>query len=286
MGKQPEPKKAEQASNLPSVNKQNDMRTLLEAMKPEIARCLPRHLTPERMTRIFLTCFRENPKLLECDQKSLLGCIMEMSRLGLEPGGILGHAHMIPYRDNKKGITICQFIPGYKGLIDLARRSGRVLSIAARAVHEKDTFNFTFGKHEEIKHTPFRGAGDAGDITHFYAVASLRDGGSAMDVMSTAQVNEIRDKVYAWEQKPWKDFYEEMGKKTVIRRLCKYLPLSPEIQRVTAMDEMREAGTPIDLGKLMPEEDIPPARADAGTEPPRHPTEGETADKQEKEASV
>lgn len=228
------------------VTKPKTLHTMLEAMKGEIARCLPKHLTADRMTRVALTEVRKNPKLAACDQASFLGAIMQCSQLGLEPGGVLGHAYLLPFDNKKEGKKEVQLIIGYKGLLDLARRSGQIKSMEARAVYANDKFRVSFGLTPELFHEPNLGAGDRGALTHVYAVAHLVGGGTQFEVMSLAEVQKVRQQSQAGNYGPWVTHFEEMAKKSALRRLFKYLPVSLEIQRAVAMDKTEVRGTVID----------------------------------------
>lgn len=224
------------------ATKSKNLQSVLEAMKAEIARCLPKHLTADRMTRVALTEVRKNPKLSLCDQASFLGAIMQCSQLGLEPGGVLGHAYLIPFDNNKTGKKEVQLIIGYKGLLDLARRSGQIQSLEARAVYSNDKFRVAYGLNPELIHEPNFAAGDRGALTHVYAVAQLAGGGTQFDVLSVAEVQKVRQQSKAGNTGPWVTHFEEMAKKTALRRLFKYLPVSLEIQRAVVMDESNERG--------------------------------------------
>ena len=174
--------------------------------------------------------------------KSLLGAVIQSSQLGLEPGTVLGHAYLVPYRNKKTGTTEAQFILGYRGMIDLARRSGQIESIAAQAVHAHDEFEFAYGLNETLVHKPAM-TGDRGDIIAFYAIAKLKGGGHAFEVMPRADVDAVmRSSQSRGQWGPWKDHYSEMGRKTVIRRLAKYLPLSIEFATAAALDGQADAG--------------------------------------------
>ena len=225
--------------------------------KAQIALALPKHMTADRLARIAMTELRKTPKLMQCDQMSFLGAIMQCAQLGLEPGGALGHAYLLPFdRRQKQGnqwvtvATEAQLIIGYRGMIDLARRSGQIVSLSARAVHENDTFSYAYGLEEKLEHVPCED-GNPGALTHVYAVARLKDGGVQFEVMSKAAVDKVRAMSKSSDKGPWVDHYEEMAKKTAIRRLFKYLPVSIELQRAVNIDEKAEADIPQDNASVI-----------------------------------
>lgn len=224
-------------------------------IKQQMALALPRHITADRLARIALTEVRKNPKLAQCDQTSFLGAIMQCAALGLEPGGALGHCYLIPFENRRQQRTEVQFIVGYRGMIDLARRSGQIVSLEARAVYAKDHFEVELGLDSSIVHKPAWEAEDRGNITFVYAVAKLRDGGIQFEVMSLREIERVRNasagyrvaesiakKYNKTPDSPWHSHFEEMAKKTVVRRLFKYLPVSIEIQRAVGLDEQAEIG--------------------------------------------
>jgi recombination protein RecT len=227
------------------------IRNLLEKAKPQIAMALPRHITPDRMIRVALTSIQKTPKLLECDQISLLGCIVQAAQLGLEPDGITGFAYLVPFWNSTKKITEVQLIPGYKGLMNLARRSGEIGAIEARVVYQKDQFDYAFGIKPKLYHVPYH-APDAGEVTHVYAIAHFKDGSMPQyDVMTIEGINKIRNRSKAKTAGPWVTDFEEMAKKTVIRRLLKYAPTSVEVQKAIALDERADAGIPQDMSAIV-----------------------------------
>lgn len=219
---------------------------MVQKLEPELARALPKHITPERVARIALTSFRKNPKLLECTPASLLGTVMEASQLGLMLDGIAGEAYPVPFKNRKTGKLECTLIPGYKGLLKMVYQSGFVKSISARVVHEKDRFAYLFGTEERIEHLPSNEP-DPGPPVAFYAVAHLLNGGFKIEVMNKYEVDRIRAMSRGKDGDAWTNYYDEMGKKTILRRLAKTLPASTELQRVVALDEMAEAGIPQNL---------------------------------------
>lgn len=249
------------------------VKQFFEAQKATLAAVLPRHVSPDRMLKIALGALRTTPKLMECTVESLMGAVVQCSQLGLEPNTPLGHAYLIPFEKKKKKgnewVTEkveTQIVIGYKGLIDLARRSGQVISISAHAVHENDHFEYAYGLEEKLEHKPSMSS--RGRVIAFYAVAKLVGGGHAFEVMSAEQVNEIRDASQNYkfardkEKTVWGQHYEEMGRKTVLRRLFKYLPVSIELASASAIDEIGAAGRSQALDTVLDGDYITPADDD------------------------
>ena len=218
------------------------VQAFFEAHKSTLAAVLPRHVSPDRMLKIALGALRTTPKLMNCTVESLMGAVVHCSQLGLEPNTPLGHAYLIPFENRRKNITEVQIVLGYKGLVDLARRSGQIISIAAHEVCENDEFDYAYGLDEKLTHKPTMG--ERGRVIAFYAVAKLQGGGHAFEVMSAEQINEIRDNSqnykFAREKNStvWGQHYAEMGRKTVLRRLVKYLPVSIEMAQAAQLDEL------------------------------------------------
>ena len=221
---------------------------LLEQRKGDIAKMLPGTLNPERLLKVATLAVTTTPALLECDVSTLIGAIGQCAQMGLEPNTILGHAYLVPFNGSRKlpngqkeWYKSVQVIIGYKGLIDLARRSGQITSIAAHEVCKNDHFELAYGLEERLEHKP--SMEERGEIIGFYAVAKLVGGGYAFEFMSLNEVNKIK---LGTQSKgaygPWKDNFAEMGRKTAIRRLAKYLPLSIEFQTAAALDGMADRG--------------------------------------------
>ncbi len=207
----------------------------------QIGKALPKHISAERLGRIALTEVRKNPELGNCDHLSLFGAVLQCAQLGLEPGGALGHAYLLPFKNNRENRMDVQFIIGYRGMIDLARRSGQIMSLQSHVVYEGDKFEFAYGLDEKLEHIPSRDVSNRGNIVAVYAVAKLQGGGYQIEVMWKEEVDLIKAKSKAGKFGPWIDHYEEMAKKTVIRRLFKYLPVSIELQKATSLDEQAES---------------------------------------------
>lgn len=205
----------------------------LDKQKPQIARALPRHIDIERFTRIALTTLRTNPQLQQCTPESFLGAVMLAAQLGLEPGP-LGQAYLVPFRN--QGALEVQFIVGYKGYIDLARRSGQLKSIEVRTVFEHDEFEYSFGLAGNIRNIPSR-AEDRGNPVMWYGIAKFNDGGVYYEVLSRGDVERYRKRSKAPNSPAWTQDYDAMAKKTVVRRMAPWLPMSVESQSAAASDE-------------------------------------------------
>lgn len=237
-----------QATGAVAKAKPNTINGFLESYKGEIARALPKHMTADRMCRIALTECRKTPALLKCKPESLFGAVIQAAQLGLEPGGALGHCYLIPFGND------VQFIIGYRGMVDLARRSGQIVSLEAHAVYEGDKFECVFGLASDLKHTPDwdnAQRATADKLRFVYAVAKLKDGGTQFEVMSRGEIDAIRARSKAGRSGPWVTDYAAMALKTVIRRLFKYLPVSIEMARAGALDEQAEADIPQDNGYVI-----------------------------------
>ncbi len=221
----------------------------INQMQGEIEKALPKIMTPERFTRIALSAVSNTPQLGECTPKSFLASMMNAAQLGLEPNTPLGQAYLIPFKN--KGVMECQFQIGYKGLIDLAYRSGDVKTIMAQVVYEKDEFEFEFGLEPRLKHVPAKK--DRGEPIWFYAVFKLVNGGEGFEVMSIDDVKKHARKYsqsYNTSYSPWKNNFEEMAKKTVIKKVLKYAPLKTEFLRAVSEDETIKHNIDFDMSQV------------------------------------
>ena len=230
---------AQQGSSLtPAQKRMGDLRSLLEANKAALEGALPKHITPDRMLRIALTELRKVPALLDCTPQSFLGAIIQSAQLGLEPGGALGHSYLVPFKNKKTGVSEVSFIVGYRGMIDLAGRSDRVSHAIARMVLEGDQFHYEYGLNEKLEHKP--SPKPNARPTHYYAILRLTNGRALFDVMTVTEIEEVRSRSKAPNYGPWATDYDAMAKKTVIRRLFKFMPVSIEIQRAVGLDELAD----------------------------------------------
>ncbi len=228
--------KATQSKAVAENKKPDTMQGYIKKMEGEIAKALPSVITPERFTRITLSALSSNPQLAQTTPASFLGAMMTAAQLGLEPNTPLGQAYLIPFKN--KGVLECQFQLGYKGLIDLAYRSGEVSIIQAHTVYENDEFSFELGLNPDLKHIPAKE--NKGEPIWFYAIFKTKDGGYGFEVMSVDDVRAHAQKYsqsFASSYSPWTKNFEEMAKKTVLKKVLKYAPLKSDFVRGITTDE-------------------------------------------------
>ncbi|WP_082860632.1 recombinase RecT [Domibacillus aminovorans] len=225
---------ANKQQNAPArqVTPEQSLNGLLKRMGPEIQRALPKHMDADRMARIALTAVRTTPKLLECDQMSFLAALMQSAQLGVEPNTGLGQAYLIPYGKQ------VQFQLSYKGLIDLAVRSGQYKAIYAHEVYANDELVFEYGLYKDLKHIP--ASIPEGEPIGYYAVYHLQNGGFDFVYWTRERIDQHAKKFSQSVQKgwtsPWKTNYDAMAKKTVLKEVLKYAPKSIEFQKTVEAD--------------------------------------------------
>lgn len=222
------------------------MQQYIKSMEGEIAKALPSVMTPERFTRIVLTAVSANPQLAQCTPSSFLGAMMTAAQLGLEVNTPLGAAYVLPYRN--KGVLEAQFQTGYRGLIDLAYRSGEVEIIQAQVVYENDEFECEYGLEPKLVHKP--ADNNRGEAIKVYAMFKTKNGGYGFEVMSMDDVRKHAakySKAYNSGFSPWKTNFEEMAKKTVLKRVLKYAPLKSDFVRQAVQDETIKKGISEDM---------------------------------------
>lgn len=215
-----------------------------EGARNQLAMVSAAHMKPERMMRVVANAIRTTPKLGQCEPMSFLGALMQCAALGLEPNTVLGHAYLIPFDNRRKGVTEVQVVVGYKGLIDLARRSGHITSISANIHYSDDElWEYEEGTEATLRHRP---GAQEGDKLHAYAIAKFKDGGHAYVVLPWKHVLKIRDGSQGWQsavrfgktkEHPWHTHEDAMAMKTAVRALSKYLPLSVEFADAISVDE-------------------------------------------------
>lgn len=228
------------------------MGDLLKRMHTQIEKALPSVITPERFTRIALTAYSRNEKLQECTPESFLGSMMQAAQLGVEPNTPLGQAYLIPYRN--KGVMEVQFQLGYRGMIDLAYRSGEVQNIQAHEVYENDTFEYELGLEPKLRHIP--ALKDRGNVILYYAVFKLTNGGVGFEVMSKEDVEAFaKKKSKTYGTGPWQSDFDAMAKKTLVKRLLKFAPLKSDFVRAVTADETIKSGISENMADL-PDETV------------------------------
>jgi recombination protein RecT len=222
------------------------MQNYVKSMEKEIAKALPAVITPERFTRMVLSAISTNEKLGSCTPTSFMGAMMQAAQLGVEPNTPLGQAYIIPYEN--RGTLEAQFQLGYKGLIDLAYRSGEVELIQAHVVHENDRFEVSYGLEPKLVHVP--AMKDRGEAVSVYAMFKTKSGGYGFEVMSMDDIKIHASKYskgFASNYSPWKTNFEEMAKKTVLKRCLKYAPLKSDFVRAVVQDETIKNGIAEDM---------------------------------------
>lgn len=234
-------KKQQQNAVQAAEKKQLTMRDYVKKMSGAIEQALPTVITPERFTRMVFTALSVNPQLNNCTPDSFVGAMMTAAQLGVEPNTALGQAYIIPYRN--KGVLEAQFQLGYKGLIDLAYRSGDVSIIQAHEVYENDTFEYELGLDPKLKHIP--ATKNRGNVISYYAMFKTKDGGYGFEVMSREDVEahaQKYSKSYGSYSSPWKSNFDEMAKKTVLKKVLKYAPLKSDFARQVEQDSSIKHG--------------------------------------------
>jgi len=220
------------------VERRSTIGSLLVENKDKLRLSLPAHLTPEKLIGTVLTSIARNPELLQCTQTSLLGAIWTAAQLGLNPNGLLGEGYLSPYRNNKKNITECQFILGYRGYIKLAYQSGQVKTFQAECVYTNDQFHYEKGLDPKLIHIPAKPP--RGELIAVYVVVQLLNSGFLFDVMWKDEIDLIRLAAPGKNANAWTKHYDEMAKKTVCRRISKITPVSTELETASGLDEKAE----------------------------------------------
>lgn len=233
---------------------QKTLQTYIKSMEGEIAKALPSVITPERFTRMVLSAISSNRDLANVEPKSFLGAMMQAAQLGLEPNTPLGHAYILPFKDH--GTPKAQFQIGYRGMIDLAFRSGEVTTVDAQVVYENDDFSYELGLEPKLRHVP--ALKDRGAAIAVYAKFHTKSGGFGFQVMS---VDDIRkhaakySKSYNSPYSPWTTNFEEMAKKTVMKKTLKYAPLKSDFARALSADETVKTQISADMYEVQDEAD-------------------------------
>lgn len=227
-----------------SIAKYDNAKNMLstDAFKTSIARVLPAHLTPDRMARLALTAMTKTPKLADCTPESVMSCMIDCSRLGLEPDGY--HAHLIPY--NSKEGMICTLIPDYKGLLRLLFNTGLVSKVFADKVCKGDMFRYSKGVI--IDHS-IDFSHPRGETYAYYCSITFKDGSTRDEVMTLEEILKVKARSKSKDNGPWVTDFDEMAKKTVFKRARKWVPMSAtNVEQNRAVVAFQEANEIDDSG--------------------------------------
>lgn len=276
------------------TTKQKSFRDLIERAKSSITDILPKHLNPDRLARTMLLAMTRQPLLYECSVESILQSFMTCAELGLEPGGVRGYMYLVPYWNGKLRCYECQCIPGYRGLMHLAKNCADVSFFSARVVHAADKFRVNYGTTEDLLHEPCLDD-NRGPAVCVYAVAHLRTGEKQFEVLTRSQVEAIKSRSRSRDKNgnlvgPWITDEAEMWRKTAIRRLMKYMELSESLERAIDLDDAQyathrgperasvnmtemlnapqERGPVIDIGAIRPAEPVVTDTEDPASDAP------------------
>lgn len=234
-------------------NKAKELRTFLNdpRVKEQISLACAATVKPDKLIRTAMTLVQTTPDLMDCSQASILAGIVKAAELNIELTGALGQAYLIPYRG--KGGAVANFQIGYRGLIELAYRSDKILRFDARVVYSKDKFSISYSDNPCFSHQPYLG-GDPGDIIGFYSSVFFKNNASDLEYMSLAQIIDHKERYSkAGASSPWNTAFTEMAKKTVIKKLAKRLPLCTELHSAIDEDERPFHG----VGFSVPPMEIP-----------------------------
>lgn len=242
-------KRAGNQNSPAKLTKNMTIADMVKALEPEIRRALPAVMTPERFTRMALNAINNTAELSSCSPLSFIAALMNAAQLGVEPNTPLGQAYLIPYKN--KGAMECQFQLGYKGLIDLAYRTGQIQIIQAQVVREFDLFEYQYGLESKLIHRP--GEGERGEIAYIYGLFKLSNGGYGFEVSNKADMDAFASrysKSFGSKFSPWTENYEDMAKKTVIKRALKYAPISSDFQKALSTDESIKTEVSVDMSQI------------------------------------
>jgi recombination protein RecT len=223
-------------------NRIESVKAALDLRAEDIQAVLPPGMDARRFTRVSLLAISKNPDLLECTPTSIIRSIVEAAEIGLEPTGSLNRAWLVPFRENASAPKEAQLMIGYQGYADLMRDSGKIGQVWAEAVFQGDVFKVVKGSEPRIIHEPKYETEDPTKVTHVYAIAVFKDGTQHFEVMTRTQVELIRAKSRQKNGPTWTQNWIQMARKTAVRRLQNYVPLSARAIEAIARDDEREFG--------------------------------------------
>ena len=246
---------------------EDNVKKMFHGQLAKIESALPAGRLAPQFVHAALGEFRVNPQLYDCTQSSIMDCVFKAATLDLPFGGVLGYAYLVPFQNRKGGRTDCTLIVGYKGLMELCRRSGEILDIRAAHVYEGDEFKMTDGLSRTLHHVATGATEDPAKITHVYVVARLRgmqpNEEPIWDCWTRAKIERHKErfaKGTARADSPWQSSWPEMAAKTVIRAMINRgrLPMSVAVRGAMAaeLEAMR---------RMAAENHVPPAAAAAAS---------------------
>ena len=232
------------------------IRENMNAMAPEFKAALPAHVSVEKFTRVALTAIQNTPALVNADRRSLFGAVVRLAQDGLLPDG--REAALVMFGDK------AQAMPMIAGVLKKIRQSGEVAKVSAQVVYENDLFVVRYGFDEDVEHVPPSLDKPPGKPIGAYATAVLKDGSQLLEVMSLEQIEKVRNVSRSKGNGPWVQWWDEMARKTVMRRLAKRLPMSTDLEeQVFAKDETLNADKPALTVIEHKEPEAPASRLDA-----------------------
>lgn len=231
------------------------------ANKAVLEAVVPKQVSADRLLRVAVRAVESNPKLLECSKTSLIAALSQCFVLGLEPGATLGQSFLIPFWNGRTKQSEVQVFIGYKGLIDLCMRSGKLEGVWTRVVYANDHFRLLYGHENRIEHVPVL-EGDPGEIIGAYAYYKTVTGFMDFEYMTIVEIEKIRGRSKAKDSGPWVTDYTEMVRKCPLRRLLKRAPQSVEQATAVRIDDLNAAGEAPDYKDAMDAIDVPMIEVD------------------------
>lgn len=216
-------------------------------------------MKPSAMIRLSLMAFARTPTLARCTLSSILRSLMDSAALRVRPGGLNGRGYLVPRKNNKVDPPVweCHFDPGWRGLVDVARRSGKVKALGAQVVREGDYFEYGYDPLPILKWKPLRelkpadadGVVKERPIIAAFAVAQLADDAIQIEVLEGDDLAQIKKSSAAGDKGPWADWEAEMCRKSAVKRLCKYLPVPDDFDD---LDKAMTLSDGADIGERIP----------------------------------
>jgi len=233
------------ASKISKIEKPTSMQKWIESREDMIKEALPKGYDVKRMVRIVVGALRQNPNLIQCTPISFISAVMQSIQLGLEPNTVLGHAYIIPYWNSRLQVYEAQFQRGYRGLLDMAYRTGQFIEIYAKEVCRGDEFDYMLGTESWVKHRLGKRKYDKSGnpiVEYVYAEYKNIKGGRHVVVWSREMLDRHKDRYSPAAKKDkfsaWNVNEISMYKKTTLKDLLNYADISIEFRRQLQTDEI------------------------------------------------